>query len=304
MTKRGIKNTAASVRQRLLNMARQTGRPFNEVLQYFAMERFLYRLSKSPHSRMFILKGALMFKVWKAPLSRPTMDIDLLARTDSSVDAIVAVLKEICLQDVEEDGVVFDATSVEGERITEAAEYRGVRVRLRGSLGTARITVQIDIGFGDVVVPAAASTEYPTLLDLPAPRVRGYSKESAVAEKFEAMVKLGILNSRMKDFFDVWLMSRQFDFSGRTLARAIMKTFSARGTEISSQPIALTSTFAAEPAKAAQWRGFIRRNRLEHAPEQLGGVIVAVAAFLGPIASALPAGMSFEVTWNAPGPWV
>jgi len=303
LTKRFFKNIAASVRQRLLNKARQTGRPFSEVLQYFAMERFLYRLSKSRYADIFVLKGALMLTVWGAPLSRPTMDIDFLGQINNSIEAIVTVIKDICRQQVEPDGITFDLTSIEGDRITEDADYEGVRVRFQGSLGTAHLTMQLDIGFGDVVIPAPASLEYPTILDLPAPKLRGYSKESTIAEKFEAMVKLGALNSRMKDFFDIWLMLHHFDFEGPKLAEAIAKTFSARRTDINAKAIALTNSFAAEPAKAAQWRGFIRKNRLTNVSQDLGEVVKAIAAFLGPIAKNLAAKQPFKANWKAPGPW-
>ena len=228
MTRRPPKNIAASVRQRLLIKARETGRPFSELLQYFAMERFLYRLSKSRYKDNFVLKGALMLTVWEAPLTRPTMDIDLLGRIDNSIETIVEVTREICRQEVEPDGIDFDIATVEAERIAEGADYEGIRVRFRGSLDTARIVMQLDIGFGDIVIPSPEPTNCPTLLDLPAPRLRGYSRESTIAEKFEAMVKLGILNSRMKDFFDIWLMLHQFDFEGPILAEAISKTFSAQ----------------------------------------------------------------------------
>jgi hypothetical protein len=231
------------------------------------------------------------------------MDIDLLGLIDNSIEDIVAVTKNICSQEVEPDGITFDPSGIEGERITEDADYGGVRVRFRGSLGTAHITMQLDIGFGDMVIPAVDSLEYPTILDLPAPKLRGYSKESTIAEKFEAMVKLGILNSRMKDFFDIWLMSRQFDFEGQRLAAAIEKTFSTRGTDIQSEPIALTNSFAEDPAKIAQWRGFIRKNRLTNVPENLGEVITAIATFLAPIAKSMAVNLPFEATWIAPGPW-
>ncbi|MEA2079138.1 MAG: nucleotidyl transferase AbiEii/AbiGii toxin family protein, partial [Pseudomonadota bacterium] len=209
------------MRQHLLNKARESGRPFNELLQYFAMERFLYRLSKSVHADKFVLKGALMFTAWQAPVTRPTMDIDLLGITDNSVDAIIDIARDICLQQVEPDGSVFEPDSIGGERIVEDADYGGVRVRFRGTLGTARVIVQLNIGFGDVVVPKPEMADYPTILNLPMPRLKGYSRESVVAEKFEAMVKLGVLNSRVKDFFDIWLLSRQFDFDGETLALTI-----------------------------------------------------------------------------------
>jgi len=244
VTRRLPKNIAASIRQRLLDKARETGRPFNELLQYFAMERFLYRLSRSPYANKFVLKGALMLIVWEAPLSRPTMDIDLLGRIDNSIETIVEVTRQICRHEVEPDGIVFDVTGIEAENIAEDADYEGIRVRFRGSLDTARFIIQLDIGFGDIVIPSPEPASYPTLLDLPAPRIRGYSRESTIAEKFEAMVKLGILNSRMKDFFDIWLMLRQFDFEGPILAEAISKTFSTRGTNIQSEPIALTNSFA------------------------------------------------------------
>jgi len=298
------KNITASIRQRLLNRARETGRPFNELLQYFAMERFLYRLSRSPYADNFVLKGALMLIAWQAPLSRPTMDIDLLGRIDNSVEAIVDIIRSICRQRVDPDGIAFDENSIEAGRITEDADYEGIRIRFRGSLGSAKVAMQIDIGFGDVVVPSPEPTDYPTILDLPAPKLRGYSRESTIAEKFEAMVKLGILNSRMKDFFDIWLMLRQYDFEGPKLAQAIKKSFSARGTDISAKPVALTNSFAEEPAKAAQWRGFIRKNRLTNVSQDLGEVVKAIAAFLRPIAENLAANQPFRATWKAPGPWV
>lgn len=252
MTRRQSKNIASSVRQRLLNKARETGRPFSELLQYFAMERFLYRLSKSSYADNFILKGPLMLTVWEAPLTRPTMDIDFLGRIKNSIETLVKVTREICQQEVEPDGIVFDVTNIDAERIAEDADYEGIRIRFRGSLDTARFIIQLDIGFGDIVIPSPEPTNYPTLLDLPAPRLRGYSRESTIAEKFEAMVKLGILNSHMKDFYDIWLMLRQFDFEGPILAEAISKTFSIRGTSIQADPIALTSTFAEDTEKAAQ----------------------------------------------------
>jgi predicted nucleotidyltransferase component of viral defense system len=304
VTRRPPKNIAASVRQRLLSKAKETGRPFSELLQYFAMERFLYRLSKSHYADDFVLKGALMLTVWEAPLTRPTMDIDLLGRIDNSIETIVEVTREICRQEVEPDGIDFDIATIEAKHIAEDADYEGIRVRFRGSLDTARIVMQLDIGFGDIVIPPPEPMSYPTLLDLPAPHLRGYTKESTIAEKFEAMVKLGILNSRMKDFFDIWLMSRQFDFDGATLAEAISKTFSTRGTSIQSKPIALTNSFAEDTAKATQWRGFVRKNRLKNVPQNFAEVITAIAEFLTPIAEQLAADRVFKATWKAPGTWL
>lgn len=178
-----------------------------------------------------------------------------------------------------------------------------MRLRFRAQLETVRITLQIDIGFGDIVFPSAELVDYPTILQLPAPRLHGYSRESTIAEKFEAMVKLGNLNSRMKDFFDIRLLSLQFDFKGRTLKEAVAKTFATRGTKISSSPIAFTRLFAEDTAKFIQWRAFIRRNGLVDTPENFTEIISTVASFLGPVAKALADGRSFDANWKAPGPW-
>ena len=211
MKKSANKNVAASVHQRLLNVSRETGRPFNETLQYFAMERLLYRLSCSPHKDSFVLKGALLFRVWDVPDSRATRDVDFLAFLGNSPRNLAAVFREVCTIE-SDDGVVFDPDSIDARTIKEVADYEGVRVRFRGLLGKARITMQIDIGFGDKVHPGVVRADYPVILDLPAPAMRMYPPETVVAEKVEAMVHLGSLNSRMKDFYDVWRLSQQFEF--------------------------------------------------------------------------------------------
>ena len=169
-----VKNIAASVRSRLLNVARETDRPFQEVFQYFAMERFLFRLSRSPYARHFVLKGALMLRVWGASSSRPTKDMDLLGYMDNDVDSLVAVVRQVCRSEVEADGLVFDETSVTGAKIKEDAEYEGARIRFLCRLENAKVSMQIDVGFGDVVIPPAMDAEYPVLLDLPTPRLRVY----------------------------------------------------------------------------------------------------------------------------------
>jgi hypothetical protein len=283
LNKRPVKDVAASVRQKLFNNAKSTNRPFQEVLQYFAMERFLYRLAQSPYADKFVLKGALMFTVWGAPATRPTKDIDFLARTENTIAAVLPIIRAVCAQSVEPDGLVFDETTVEGKN--------------------ARILMQLDLGYGDVVVPGPKMTDYPVILDLPAPRVRAYSRETVVAEKFEAMVKLGQLNSRLKDFFDVWLLSRQFDFDGATLKTAIGKTFENRKTPIPEEALALTSAFAQDPTKQIQWKGFLRKARLQNAPENLSDVVDALRAFLQPVVDAARAAVDFADTWKAPGPW-
>ncbi len=298
MTKPDTKNVGASVRQRLLNKARETGRPFSELLQYFAMERFLYRLSKSEHADKFVLKGALMLTAWNAPLLRPTMDIDLLGRTGNDIEAMEAIVRQICTGRVElDDGLVFDAATVQGERIAEAAEYEGVRIRFRATLDAARIQMQLDVGFGDIVVPAAVATIYPTILDLPAPHLLAYSRETAIAEKFEAMVKLGELNSRMKDFFDIWLLSGSFDFDGLRLREAIETTFKRRGTALPiAEPIALTPEFSSNSQKQTQWAGFIRRMKLREVPS-LPEIVGGLRDFLMPPMEAALKGEQFDLGW-------
>lgn len=181
---KSIKNIVASVHQRLLNKAKESSRPFNELLQYFAIERFIYRLSKSPYADRFIFKGALMFSAWCGPASRPTMDIDLLGKIDNRLEVITAAIKDVCLMDVKADGISFNAETVETVRITEDAEYEGVRVRVQGGIGNARVSIQIDIGFGDVIIPNPSKVSYPTILDFPAPELKGYTMESTIAEKF------------------------------------------------------------------------------------------------------------------------
>ena len=300
---RNIRNTAASVHRRLLNKTKESSRPFNELLQHFAIERFIYRLSKSPHADRFILKGALMFSVWSGSGSRPTMDIDLLGRIDNSLEVIVAAMKDACGMDVEADGMSFNAETVTAVRITEDAEYEGMRVRVRGGLGNARVSLQIDIGFGDVIVPGPIKVAYPALLDFPAPELNGYTMESTIAEKFQAMVKLGVLNSRMKDFYDIWMLSRTFDFRGEMLAEAVEKTFENRNTPITIAPTVFDPSFVKDGDKKVQWQGFIRKAKLANAPEAFEDVVVAVKVFLEPLVASLAEIRPFRSIWNAPGPW-
>ncbi len=296
-----IRNVAASVRQRLINRANSAKRPFNELLQYYAMERFLYRLSQSAHADRFILKGALMLRSWRSPEFRPTMDIDLLGRTSNEETDIVAQIRDIMAVVVEPDGLTFDPGSIRSERITEAADYEGIRVRFRGMLDSARVSMQIDIGFGDIVYPGPEKSDLPTILDSAAPRLLCYSRESAIAEKFEVMVKLGVLNSRMKDFYDIWLLSRQFDFDGANLAEAIRQTFERRGTVLPADIEAFEKTFI--DAKQVQWTAFWKRLQHDHLPASFSDIVSAMEAFLSPLVSALSQGNPKPANWTAPGPW-
>ena len=301
MNPKPVRNIPASIRQRLLNRAKADNRPFNELLQYFAMERFLYRLSKSTHADRFILKGALMLRVWQSPEARPTMDIDMLGRTSNLEADIAAQVRDMLSVGVEPDGLVFDASTIRTERISEDADHEGIRVRFTGELDSARVNIRIDIGFGDVVVPDPELSELPTVLDLPAPKLLCYSRESTVAEKFEAMLKLGELNSRMKDFYDIWLLSRHFDFDGDILAKAIRRTLGKRETGLPSDIVSFSDGFA--EMKQVQWAAFRRRLGREQAPVDFAEVVAVVRDFLLPIVTLLHSGRLTGMRWTAPGPW-
>ncbi|MBN2560497.1 MAG: nucleotidyl transferase AbiEii/AbiGii toxin family protein [Phycisphaerae bacterium] len=303
MKKRSIKDVAASVHRRLLNVARQTNRPFNDLLQYYADERWLYRLSQSQYSDRFILKGALMLLVWDTPVMRPTRDIDLLGRVSNDLESIRSAIAEVCQAPVEDDGLIFDADNVTTERITEDADYEGVRARFRGHLGNSRIAMQIDIGFGDEITPGPVGIVYPTILDHPSAELRAYNRETAVAEKLEAMVKLGELNSRMKDFFDIWLLAENFEFNGQTLAESVRRTFERRQTQLDSEPICLTDSFSRNSVKADQWDAFVRRGRLSNAATGFPEVIEHVRAFLKPLMSAIAEEQVVDMRWPPGGPW-
>ncbi|MCK5215256.1 MAG: nucleotidyl transferase AbiEii/AbiGii toxin family protein [Candidatus Omnitrophica bacterium] len=230
--KKEIKNIEASVKAQLKNKAKETNCPFAEVLQYYGMERFLYRFSKSKYADKFVLKGALLFAVWQIPERRTTLDIDFLGRFDNQVAAIEAVIKDACNIPAGPDGIKFDSTAVQGRKIKEDADYEGVRVKFTGFLDRAQIPMQIDVGFGDIVHPKIRVIDYPVILDFSKPHLNGYPQESVISEKFEAMIKLGLLNSRMKDYYDIRLMMRQFEFKGANLIEAIRKTFKHRKTDI------------------------------------------------------------------------
>ena len=297
----GRKNVAASVRQRLLNRARSEQRPFAELLQYYSMERFLYRLSLSTHAQSFILKGALMLRVWQAPECRPTMDIDMLGRTSNDEAIIVSQIKDILNVEVDPDGLNFDQGSILSEQITKDADYQGLRIRFRGSLDSARINMQIDIGFGDIVHPDPEELELPTMLDFPVPRLLCYSRESAIAEKFEAMVKLGILNSRMKDFYDIWLLSRQYDFDGSQLLQAIHLTFDQRGTSLTEEIVVFQPAFITE--KQTQWTAFSRWLNQEHLPKLFVEIVTQLESFPGPVVDAANASKPLDKVWKSVDGW-
>lgn len=298
-----LKNVGASVHQRLKNVSEESGRSFNDLVQYYALERWLYRLSRSRHRNTFILKGALMLVAWRAPILRVTRDIDLLARTSNDLDAIKSIVSDISRTKVEEDGVVFAPESVATTRIAEDADYEGVRATFSGRLATTRLAMQIDMGFSDVITPGPVEISYPAILDYPAPVLRAYNRETAIAEKFEAMVSLGRLTSRMKDFFDVWMLAKTSDFYGSDLSTAILATFRKRGTEFATAPQVFEADFSIDPSKQSQWAGFLRRMRPSEAPPAFPDTVASIRIFLEPIHLALRSGDAFAGTWKHPGPW-
>lgn len=293
-----------SVQTRLLNHARSVGADPNATLARYGLERFLYRLARSEHAGRFVLKGAMLLRVWLGETARPTRDADFLGYGDLSTAEIERIFGQICDVAVEPDGVSYLPRSVKVAPIRVEDAYGGQRVRLRGLLGKAQLTVQVDVGIGDAVTPEPEWLDYPSLLDLPRPRLRAYRPETSIAEKVHAMATLGMTNSRMRDFFDIHELARQCEFAGAVLAAAIRDTFARRRTALGPElPQALTSAFGGDSDKQDQWRGFLRKSRLAGAPLDLAVAVDAIAAFLAPVLATLGSGQRFASHWPAGGPW-
>lgn len=255
---------AQSVQGRLVRHAREIGVDPNLVLTRYGVERILYRLSRSPYAERFVLKGALLLLVWLGETLRPTRDADLLGYGELSDDALKGIFRDVCAVEVEPDAITFLPDTVEAHAIREEDAYGGRRVTLQARLGPARIRVQVDIGVGDAVMPGPQWLEYPSLLDLPRPRLRAYPREAVVAEKLHAMVLLGMRNSRMKDYFDVHALLREGALDARQLARAIAATFERRRTEIpEGLPVALSDAFSNDAGRQTRWRAFLDKNHLQ-----------------------------------------
>ena len=305
---RQVKNIAASVRDRLLMTAKNQGVPFNEMLRRYAMERLLYRISLSPHCQRFVLKGAMLFLAWTGHEFRPTKDVDFLGFGSDAPKDVVALFRDICGMPVPEpDGILFDPNSVKAEQIREDQAYGGIRVSFLGELANARVPVQADIGFGDVVTPATETVCFPCVLpDSAIPELRAYSRYSVVAEKLEAMIKLGVVNSRMKDFYDLLVLSRRFGFDGATMVQAITATFERRNTPLpSEQSLVLGQSFAADQAMQNLWESFINRTRLtELASVSFPNVMSELKVFLVPVVLAIQHKMVFDTKWQPGGPWL
>jgi predicted nucleotidyltransferase component of viral defense system len=255
---------ARSVQVRLARHAREIGVDPNLVLTRYAVERYLYRLSRSPHTERFVLKGALLMLVWLGERLRPTSDADLLGFGELTEKTLGQILREVASQPVEPDAVEFDTDSVRVEPIRAEDDYGGWRATIQARVGAARLTVQVDVGIGDAVTPAPEWLDYPGLLDLPSPRLRAYPRESVIAEKLHAIVLFGTRNSRMKDYFDLYALANEGVVDAAILADAITATFARRATEVPKPvPVGLADSFADEPETQAQWKAFLARNRLE-----------------------------------------
>ncbi len=278
-----VRNMAASVRARLLNLARERNQPFDLLLTRYVLERLLHRLSTTKYRDRFVLKGAMLMTTWFDMPFRPTRDLDLLGFGDDDPEAILATFGEIFAVELD-DGVQFDADALTIDHIRDESEYGGLRLKTNAMIAEARVRVTIDIGFGDAVEPEIAELDLPVLLDLPSPRIRAYPRETVIAEKFQAMVMLGRANSRMKDFYDIWLLFPTHDFNGESLARAIAATFARRRTPIPEMvPDALSDAFAADLAKQQQWVSFL--EGIDAPPVSLKDVIADLADFLLPHAA-------------------
>jgi len=304
VTKKPVSNVGGSVRQRLLNLRDQTGEDAHALFTQFAIERFLYRLSRSSLAGRFVLKGAMLFRVWSGSLHRPTKDVDLLGFGEPAPASVAAMIRQIINTAVEDDGITFDAASIRAEEIRENDDYGGIRATVTATLDKAIIPLQVDVGFGDAITPAAEDREYPVLVGMAAPKLRMYPVETVIAEKLEAAVKLGIVNSRMKDFYDLLALSRLFGFDGQTLVRAIIATFTRRTTAVpATAPEGLSATFAADPQKQRQWEAFVGRESLLAEPLKLSDTLDTIAEFALPPLKAAAMRAPFISTWAAGGPW-
>ncbi|MDI6809466.1 MAG: nucleotidyl transferase AbiEii/AbiGii toxin family protein [Candidatus Eisenbacteria bacterium] len=305
MKNKVMKNVGVSVRDRLLRIARERGEDYQLLLTRYALERLLYRLSGSQYRDQFILKGAMLFTLWGRDTYRPTRDVDFLVFGENDAAGLIRVFRGLCELKVDDDGVIFVPESVQAEPIRDETAYGGIRIRLEARLAEARIPIQADIGFGDAITPSPERIIYPTLLKSPAPKLRAYPRESVVSEKLEAMVSLGMANSRMKDFYDLRLLATRLDFDGPRLSRAIEATFERRRTPLPKEvPTAMTREFGEDRQKSAQWSAFLRRGSIADSGQDLVGICIFLHDFLWPPLRHLEERETFQFLWPASGPWL
>jgi len=305
MNRRKLVNIPASIHQQLLASAEKNSVDFLDILRRYGTERFLFRLSESRYAEEFVLKGAALFLIWTGEYYRPTRDIDFLSLDPLEPKSAESMIREICSRSFPDDGLIFDQDSIKAGRIKEDDIYNGVRVTLQAKLDRTRIPVRIDIGFGDAMTPHAIPADFPVLLDLPVPHLLIYSRETVIAEKYEALVELGLANSRMKDFYDLWILATAFTFDGILLKTAIQATFRRRKTPLpDGEPIAFTAAFTADPVKHAQWRAFLNKNELTKKEADMTKVISLISAFVMPPTLAAVHSAKFTKKWKPGGNWV
>ncbi|MCC7492040.1 MAG: nucleotidyl transferase AbiEii/AbiGii toxin family protein [Fimbriimonadaceae bacterium] len=300
---RDLTNLAASVKARLRNRMRETGESLDHLLTRFAIERLLYRLSRSPHAESFILKGATLFRLWQESPHRPTRDLDLLGCGADEAERIQRIFADLCAVEVAPDGLDFRPESVSVEPIREGSLYHGQRVKLVALLERTRVDLQVDIGFGDAVTPPPEMVDFPVLLDFPAPRLRAYRRETVVAEKLHALVEHGLASGRVKDLVDLWELARRCAFDGQVLAQTVATTFARRGSELPEEPVALTAVFSDSPLQQQLWTAFLRRTEMSAAPPPLANVIDFLRGFLLPLVTAARRGEGLAAAWPPGGPW-
>jgi len=299
-----LTNIGASVRQRLRNLAQKDGSDFQVLLTRYVLERLLYRLSQSALKDEFVLKGAMLQAIWMENPFRHTRDLDLLARGVEDAERVLAAFHTILGTKVQDDGVTFDSVALKAAPIRENVSYGGIRITTTARLGSARVPVIVDVGFGDAITPKPDHVEYPSLLDLPKPWLMVYPRDTVVAEKFEAMVSLGLTNSRMKDFHDVAVMASNFEFDGQELVRALAATFRRRKTALPKDPPpAFTDAFIKRPETIALWKAFVERESIHKDYCDLGAIVSLLRTFLLPPVSAALRDIDFRNRWPPRGPW-
>lgn len=295
---------AHSVHTRLVAQAKGSGIEAQLLLERYALHRFLFRLSKSRHADRFLLKGAQLMLIWIGDSARTTRDADLLGFGEISDDELKRIMTDVCTEPVIDDGMEYSADSIRVMPIREETAYGGRRTKLEARLGNARLPVQIDVGIGDAVTPEPEWVELPQMLDLPAPRLRAYRPETSIAEKLETIASRGLINSRLKDYFDILTLSAHESFDLRTLANAIKDTFERRGTSLPLEmPEGLTQAYIDEPGRKLQWRSFLSKTGVEESSDDLGAVIETIGEFLGPAINVARGGNHEPSHWLPGGPW-
>jgi len=291
------KNMAVSIRDRLLNISKDLNIDFNRISLLYGQERFLYRLSSSKYHNNFVLKGGLLFYGIHQLEARPTKDIDFLVYDlKNDIEKIKIVISDIIKQELN-DGLVFDPSSLSFEEIDEDAEYHGIRIKVTTYLESAKISIQLDMEFDDIVFPKPVTLKYPSILEEEAFEINAYSWESSVAEKFETMVKLVDLNSRMKDFYDTLFLTQNYEFEGQYLKEAIRRTFVNRSTNLKNYTYIFSSEFKDSREKQTQWRAFLKRNRLD-TNEEFNQIIDRLKIFIEPVVLTILADDTFDKKWK------